>query len=85
MRSVTIKQRLTMTDFSAADCTIKVWNAQTGSLVHTLEGHLAGVSTISWAPDSTILASGSDDKSIRLWDVRTVCSHDFVMEIYTRG
>ncbi|KAG9526086.1 WD40 repeat protein, partial [Aureobasidium melanogenum] len=55
----------------SADCTIKVWNAQTGTLVHTLEGHLAGVSTISWAPDSTVLASGSDDKSIRLWDVRT--------------
>ncbi|THW94391.1 WD40 repeat protein [Aureobasidium pullulans] len=55
----------------SADCTIKVWNAQTGTLVHTLEGHLAGVSTISWAPDSIVLASGSDDKSIRLWDVRT--------------
>lgn len=64
--------RQSLIHIPAADCTIKVWNAQTGTLVHTLEGHLAGVSTISWAPDSIVLASGSDDKSIRLWDVRTV-------------
>lgn len=40
-------------------------------LAHTLEGHLAGISTIAWSPDSKVLASGSDDKLIRLWDVAT--------------
>ena len=55
----------------AADATIKIWNAQTGALMHTLEGHLAGISTITWSPDSKVLASGSDDKNIRLWDVIT--------------
>ena len=39
--------------------------------MHTLEGHLAGVSTIAWSPDSTVLASGSDDKLIRLWSTTT--------------
>lgn len=57
---------------TAADCTIKIWDAATGSLLHTLEGHLGGISTITWNPDSTVLASGSDDKSIRLWDIKTV-------------
>lgn len=53
----------------SADATIKIWDAETGRLEHTLEGHMAGISCIAWSPDSTILASGSDDKVIRLWDV----------------
>jgi COMPASS component SWD3 len=60
---------------ASADCTIKVWDARTGKLEHTLEGHLAGVSTIAWSHDSKILASGSDDKSIRLWNVSTGMAH----------
>jgi COMPASS component SWD3 len=57
----------------SADATIKIWDAETGRLEHTLEGHMAGISCIAWSPDSTILASGSDDKVIRLWDVVKVC------------
>ena len=56
----------------AADATIKIWDSATGKHVQTLEGHLAGISTIAWGPDSKMLASGSDDKSIRLWHVPTV-------------
>jgi COMPASS component SWD3 len=51
----------------SADGMIKIWDAATGKHMRTLEGHLAGVSTIAWSPDSNTLASGSDDKAIRLW------------------
>ncbi|KAK1691662.1 WD40-repeat-containing domain protein [Colletotrichum godetiae] len=34
----------------------------------TLVGHMAGVSCVAWSPNSESLATGSDDKSIRLWD-----------------
>ncbi|KAJ9157966.1 WD repeat-containing protein 5 [Pleurostoma richardsiae] len=34
----------------------------------TLVGHMAGVSCLAWSPDSKTLATGSDDKAIRLWD-----------------
>jgi COMPASS component SWD3 len=56
----------------AADRTIKIWHAKTGKYEQTLEGHLAGISDIDWAPDSLTLVSGSDDKAVRLWDVGAV-------------
>lgn len=56
-----------------ADCAVKVWDTLTGKLIHTFEGHLAGISTVAWSPDGETIASGSDDKSIRLWNVLTVC------------
>ena len=35
----------------------------------TLRGHTAGVWSVSFAPDGRTLASGSNDATIRLWDV----------------
>ena len=44
--------------------------------LRTLTGaHYAGINIIAWSPDSLTLASGSDDKSIRLWDVATGTPH----------
>ncbi|KAL8647548.1 MAG: hypothetical protein Q9210_005494, partial [Variospora velana] len=56
---------------AAADATIRIWSTPTGKHLQTLTGHLAGISTLAWSPDGRTLASGSDDKSIRLWDVVT--------------
>jgi COMPASS component SWD3 len=41
-------------------------------LIYTFEGHLAGISTLAWSPDGQWIASGSDDKTIRFWNVNTV-------------
>ena len=67
----------TLSDTSSntgADAAVKIWDTGTGKLVHTFEGHLAGISTVAWSPDGETIASGSDDKSIRLWNVLTVGS-----------
>jgi COMPASS component SWD3 len=56
----------------AADKTVKVWNVATGDLMQTLSGHSEGLSDVAWSPDSDMLASASDDKTVRLWSVENV-------------
>lgn len=41
------------------------------SSIKTLEGHFNSVSTVSITPDATIAVSGSEDKTIRVWDIET--------------
>ena len=40
-------------------------------LRHTLRGHSKNIIQIVWSPDGQILASGSGDNTIRLWDAQT--------------
>ena len=67
--------RLWLTNWNvglASDKLVKLWNAYTGELKTTLSGHTEGISDVAWSPGSEYLASASDDKSIRIWEVETV-------------
>lgn len=53
------------------DQIICVWFAHNGERLGTYRGHQGAIWTIDVDPTSTILASGSADNTIRLWDIKT--------------
>lgn len=66
---------------SSGDKTIKLWNTHTGKVIRTLktqadglnsvEGHSAAVNSVVFSSDGQTLASGSVDKTIKLWQLDT--------------
>ncbi|MEE0961888.1 MAG: hypothetical protein U0L54_05005, partial [Bacteroidales bacterium] len=49
------------------DKTIKIWDANTGECLKTLEGHSQPVYSVSYSPDGTKIISGSFDNTIKIW------------------
>ena len=52
----------------SSDRTVRIWNAASGKLLRTLQGHSQAVRSVSWSADSKSLASGADDDVVRIWD-----------------
>ncbi|KAM5575797.1 putative WD repeat-containing protein C2A9.03 [Rosa sericea] len=54
----------------SADCLIA--DAQSGKAVGGLKGHLDYCFSSAWHPDGRILATGNQDTTCRLWDIRNL-------------
>jgi WD40 repeat protein len=54
-----------------ADRTVELWDARSGRLLRTLEGHTGDVEIVAFSPDGRLLASKSRDHTIRLWSCET--------------
>ncbi|KAL8225910.1 hypothetical protein R6Q57_018467 [Mikania cordata] len=52
------------------DSTIKLWDVETGSLLHSLVGHGDPVYSVAFSPNGEYLASGSLDKCLHIWSVK---------------
>jgi WD40 repeat protein len=46
-----------------------VWDTADGTLLHTLTGHTSPVYSLAFTPDGTLLATGSIDATVKLWQV----------------
>ena len=64
------------------DRTARVWNLETGSQIHCLEGHTRPIRSLQF--DEVKLVTGSMDRTIRIWNWRTgSCLR--VLEGHTEG
>ena len=55
----------------SGDSTAQIFDCDTGTPVHTLKGHTSWVLAVSWSPDDSMVATGSMDKTVRLWNPKT--------------
>ena len=53
------------------DNTIKLWDAHSGKLLHSMESHNSIVRHCAFSPDGNTIASASSDKTIKLWDAHS--------------
>jgi WD40 repeat protein len=54
---------------TSLDKTLKVWDAETGKEIRTLDEQTDGVWSVAYSPNGKRIVLGSMDKTIRIWEL----------------
>ena len=65
---------------SGSDNTISLWDVQTGGVIKSFHGHTKHIFSVSISADCAMIASGSWDRTIRLWDIQTEKCHHVIKQ-----
>ncbi|MDE0316929.1 MAG: WD40 repeat domain-containing protein [Candidatus Poribacteria bacterium] len=55
---------------------IHLWEMSSGKNIHTFWGHASDVQDVVFSPDGMLLASGSFDGTVLVWDVKSIIGSD---------
>ena len=56
--------------FGMKKCPVLLWDVSSGKNIATFRGHCSDVQELTFSPDGKLLASGSYDGTILLWDIK---------------
>jgi WD40 repeat protein len=56
---------------ASSNQTVKSLDGAAGKPRTSLEGYTGDIYSIAWSPDGKTLATGSDDRTVKLWDAAT--------------
>jgi len=54
-----------------SDNTVKIWDANSGLLLNTLDSHTGSVQSVAFSPNNLRIVSGGYDGSINIWDAKS--------------
>jgi WD40 repeat protein len=56
---------------TSQDTTARLWDGETGQLLHTFTQHTGPTTRVIFNPEGTRLATGSFDRTVKVWDLKT--------------
>jgi WD40 repeat protein len=68
VRSVAFSSEGSRIVSGSGDETVRIWDAVSSAVLHTLQGHTNNVTSVVFSSDGSRIVSGSDDATVRIWD-----------------
>lgn len=57
-----------------------IWDPRTGNMVHRLEGHKRYVTSCAFSDDNQLLATGSNDQTVIIWNIDSILEKEINVE-----